>query len=1027
MLSSKSIGSGGGAAEYYEGLASEDYYTEGGEPPGKWVGEYAREIGLVGEVQKGELAAGFAGFHPRTGEQIANNAGADHKAGYDLTFSAPKSVSTTWATADRETQQAISAAQQRAVEKALDYASKNAFHQREGHAGSIKVEHTSGIAAATFEHATSREGDPQLHTHALVLNLAENGKRIDFDTSWKHATGAAYRAELANEMQALGYKVERDGSSFKIEGVPDSLEREFSTRRQQIEAAMREHGTAGGKAAQAAALATREAKGEVNRAELFERAREVAKEHGFDPESIRAHEFVSGERRAVEPDKFDSVTFLDAATAQASTLTRPQLEKELFQAAQGSMTIEQAQAKLEDLKQRGELVELRDNQGGPNRWTTREMLAIEQRIASNAGRAALEKSHPVSQASLDSAIAKKSLSDDQKQALRHITSPERIALVQGVAGAGKSYMLDAARDAWQSDGYTVLGAALAGKAAEGLQESSGIESGTIHSLVGRLDLEQVKLDSRTILVVDEAGMVGSRLYDRLQQHADAAGAKLVLVGDTQQLQPIDAGGAMRAVQERAGAVVMDEIRRQVDPEQRQIVRDFKDGRADAAIDRLEKLNQVKIYETTGDARNGMASTIVKDITEGKTSIGLAGTRAEVHQINELAKAEAQQAGLVSQESYKFQTERGGREFSDGDRVIFLKNDNELGVKNGTTGTVERAAEGNLKVTLDNGKSVELGDQKYRDIDHGYAMTVHKSQGVTVDRAHMMPGKMTDQHSAYVGASRHRETVQIHGTAEQVKEMRQTAGRDHTKDTSADQRYTPIERPDDRPPAIEEARARLEEMKQAFSERVAELRERFGPEQAQPAKTEPDQVKPDPDRAQPDRVKPEAESPKQEPAPAKPEVEQAKPAKEADQVKPDPMQVKEVQTQQAQATKDAEQPAKDAAAKPGPDQVKPDLDHAQPDQVKPEAESPKQESAPAKPEVEQAKPAKEADQPKPTPKQIEQQRQLKAEAERHRQRKPERQAQQQRQLKAEAERHRRPERQAEQPKPVPKQPDPGRGR
>jgi Ti-type conjugative transfer relaxase TraA len=1023
MLSSKSIGSGGGAAQYYEGLAQEDYYTSGGEPPGKWVGEYAREIGLVGEVQKGELAAGFAGFHPRTGEQIARNAGDDHKAGYDLTFSAPKSVSVTWATADRETQQAISQAFQRSVEKALDFASKRAFHQREGHAGSIKVQHTSGLAGATFEHGTSRQGDSQLHTHALVMNLSENGKRIDFDTSWKHTIGAAQRAEFAHEMQALGFKVERDGSSFKINGVPDSLVRETSTRRQQIEAAMREHGTAGGKAAQAAALATREAKGEVNRAELFERAREVAKEHGFDPESIRAHEFISGERRAGDRAKFDSVAFLDAATAQASTLTRPQLEKELFQAAQGSLTIEQAQAKLEDLKQRGELVELRDNEGGPNRWTTREMLTIEQRIANTAERMALEKSHPVSQASLDAAIARKSLSDDQKQALMHITGPERVAVVQGVAGAGKSYMLDAARDAWERDGYTVVGAALAGKAAEGLQESSGIESSTIHSLVARLDGGHISLDSKTVVVLDEAGMIGSRLFDRLQQHIDAAGAKVVPVGDKQQIQPIDGGGAMRAVQERVGAVIMDDIRRQqagrenqqivsdfkagkLDPsvsqkeiddafkacanatEQIQIVRDFKDGKADAAIDRLEKLGAVKTYENAAGARSGMANAIIRDMQDGKTSIGLAGTRAEVHQVNQLARGEAQQAGLVSDKNHEFKTERGERQFSDGDRVIFLENNRldaprggvgSVEVKNGTTGTVEKAGDGVLRVNLDNGKTVMVQEDKYRHIDHGYAMTVHKSQGVTVDRAHMMPGKMTDQHSAYVGASRHRETVQIHGTAEQVKEMRQTASRDHTKDTSADQRYTPIERQAEpwkpqhdshQSTPIERAASKLEEMKQAFSERVAELRERFGPGQAEPeqaqtakeVQAEQAQVKPDPER----------------------QVEHSK---------PEPKQVEQV--------KEGEQ------VKLEPAQAKPETEQKQHDQAKPE-DGRKQ----------------------PAPRQAEQQRQLKAEAERHRQRQPERQAQQQRQLKAEAERHRQrqPERQAEQTKPAKEsERQPGRGR
>lgn len=1085
MLSVKSIGSGGGAAAYYENLAREDYYTAGGEPPGQWVGEYAREIGLTGEVQKGELEAGFAGFHPRTGEAIANNAGADHKAGYDLTFSAPKSLSTVWATADRETQTAISQAQQRAVEKALGYASKHAFHQREGHAGAIKVEHTSGISGATFEHGTSREGDPQLHTHTLILNISENGKRIDFDTSWKHAIGAAYRAELAHEMQKLGFEVSRDGTSFKIDGVPDSLAREFSTRREQIEASMREHGTAGGKAAQAAALATRENKGDVNRSELFERARDVARAHGFNPVEARA-------AGSIEPEKFDSAAFLAAATDQASTLTQPQLENAMLQAAQGSMTIAQAQARLEDLKRRGELVELRDSQGGPNRWTTREMLAIETNIADTTARMALEKTHEVSRAGLESAIAKKSLSDDQKQALEHITRPERIAVVQGVAGAGKSYMLDAARDAWEKDGYTVRGAALAGKAAEGLQQSSGIQSDTIHKTLGLLDTQQIQLDSKTVVVLDEAGMIGSRLYERLQQHVDAAGAKLVLVGDSQQLQPIDAGGAMRAAQERAGAVVMDEIRRQADPEQRQVVRDFKDGNADAAIGRLERLDALKTYENATDAKNGMANAIVKDLADGKTSIGLAGTRAEVHQINQQARAEAQQAGLVSEKNHKYETERGARQFADGDRVIFLKNDRELGVKNGTTGTVARAADGNLQVKLDSGKSVELGDMKYRHIDHGYAMTVHKSQGVTVDRAHMMPGRMTDQHSAYVGASRHRETVQIHGTQEQIRDMRETASRDHTKDTSADARYTPVERQQaesvkpqhdyQSPPPTERQMEKLEQAREVFDQKAAELRQAAGDRHAEPKQTEqkpeaerqqtePAQhdVKLDADRQRDEPVKPE-------PKPndhAKPEAErqqpeqrhagQAKPLPDAERQQPDQVnhsgEQKHPDRQQPKPEADHRQPERPKhESDRQPDQMKPELKHEtelqRDNQAKPETErqqSEQQHAAQAKPlpdaerqRPDQAKPAVEQRPPerqqaqrqpdpqqkmhaqtlKPNPKQAEQQRQLKAEAARHQQRQPEKRAEQQRQLKTETARQqqKQPERQAEQ-----KQPDHQRDR
>jgi hypothetical protein len=656
---------------------------------------------------------------------------------------------------------------------------------------------------------------------------------------------------------------------------------------------------------------------------------------------------------------------------------------------------------------------------------------------------AIEKSHPVSQSSLESASAKKTLSDDQKQALAHVTGPERITVVQGVAGAGKSYMLDAARDAWERDGYTVIGAALAGKAAEGLRESSGIESTTIHRMTGLLDAGQIELNAKTVIVLDEAGMIGSRLFDRLQQHADAAGAKLVLVGDTQQLQPIDAGGAMRAVQERAGAVLMDDIRRQKDPEQRQIVRDFKEGRADAAIDRLEKLGLAKTYETAADARSGMASAIVKDMGEGKTSIGLAGTRAEVHQINQQARAEAQQAGLVDEKGHKFETERGARQFSDGDRVIFLKNDNELGVRNGTTGTVERAAEGNLVVKLDSdaGRRVELGDQSYRHIDHGYAMTVHKSQSVTVDRAHLIPGRMTDQHSAYVGASRHRETVQIHGTAEQIKDMRHTASREHTKDTGADARYTPIERPQDRTP-VEQRQAqpteiqieKLEQARAAFDERAAESRQALETERG--GRDEP-QSRDTQNRGDERNISDgnEAASASQQPDPAR----------EADPRQPQPIQLEATAgadgqpPEQQQAGRDEPQ-ARDAAARgderntlepgqrPEPEQTggrPPDAAReVVQQQLQPRPEQiDRRQAAPAHGGRTEAAPDRHGE-AQPGPRQVERVQQLKHETERHQQRQPERQGEQRHQLKHEAERHqqRQPERQGEQTKTPSREPE-----
>ena len=216
MLSIKSINAAGGVskvAAYYEGYqlgkenpnAKETTARQHDEPMGKWIGSYAEKRGFANElVHRGEMERGLKGFDPKTGEPLSNNAGDErHKPGYDLTFSAPKSVSIAWASAPPELQKQISEAHQKAIESSIKYAEQSgAFIQREGHAGEFKVAHGE-IAAATFEHSNNRVGEPHLHTHAVVLNVSENGKRVDFNAAHTHTIGTAYRAEFARELERV--------------------------------------------------------------------------------------------------------------------------------------------------------------------------------------------------------------------------------------------------------------------------------------------------------------------------------------------------------------------------------------------------------------------------------------------------------------------------------------------------------------------------------------------------------------------------------------------------------------------------------------------------------------------------------------------------------------------------------------------------------------------------------------------------------------------------------------------------------
>lgn len=785
----------------------EDYYTA--EQKGQWHGELARELGLHGEVKDGDLSKILDGYHPQTGEALASNAGTEkHAPGWDCTFSAPKSVSLEWAF-NPAARADIEAAQQRAAGKALDYLSANAITNRD-RAGEHAGQPAGKIIAATFQHGASREGDPQLHTHCALANVIQRPDgtfaAADLDTRWKMAAGAVYRAELASEMQLLGYSVERDGTSFRLSNADKQKEAEFSKRAEQIRAQAKETG-------------------KTSHLQKMGIAKDSRKDKEQTPEQLRASWDAAAKQCGYQPIARDPQAektamplpddFVASALGNNSTLTEMQLQTAVMVEAQGKLTVAEAQEYLRVVKSSGQTVELIANKANGRgtattepRYTSAEMYQLEKSIGDRAVGMAADRTSPGAQAvrqeHITSAMQAKTLSGEQQAALKHITSDGRLAVVQGTAGAGKSYMLDAARDAWQRDGREVIGCALSGKAAEGLQESAKIPSDTIHSTLYRIEKGDIVLNERTVIVMDEAGMTGSRLMADLQAKIDDAGGKLVLVGDTRQLQPVDAGGAMREIQGKVGAAEMNEIRRQKDPLEQQMVHDFKDGKTDKALDYLESKDRLKGYDTTTDARQAAASAVVKDLKEGKTSISMADTRAACREMNLSAREQMREAGMLKSDDKVFQVEdsngtKSERQFAVGDRVIFLKNDRELGVKNGTTGTVEKAADGKLTVKLDGkDKVVKVDERKYQKIDHGYAFTVHKSQGVTVDRAHYAPGKMADKELGYVAGSRHRDEFTIHSSKEQITTLREDLAKSHAKGTSQD--YTRKD-PDPRDPPV----------------------------------------------------------------------------------------------------------------------------------------------------------------------------------------------------------------------------------
>ena len=510
---------------------------------------------------------------------------------------------------------------------------------------------------------------------------------------------------------------------------------------------------------------------------------------GLDADRLDDHARIArenGERIIARPE-----VALDAITRTQATFTTRDLAMFVHRHSDGK---EQFDAVTAAVRASPELVALGRDGTGNERFTSREMIAVEARLDRAAGTMAAQRQHggtaPHRDAALDAAASRGMvLSGEQRAAFEHVTGKEGLAAVVGYAGSGKSAMLGVAREAWEAAGYTVRGAALSGIAAENLESGSGIASRTLASLEHQWTNGREALTARDVLVIDEAGMIGSRQMERVMSAAADAGAKVVMVGDAQQLQAIEAGAAFRSIAERHGAVEITAIRRQHEVWQREATRQLATGRTTDAIRAYGKHGMVRAAETREAAREALVEgwDRARVADPDKTRIVLTHTNAEVRDLNALARAKVRDAGGLG-DDIVMTTERGARSFASGDRVMFLQNDRGMGVKNGTLGVVEQVTPQAMAVRLDGGRSIAFDLKDYAHIDHGYAATIHKSQGVTVDRAHVLATPGLDRHAAYVALTRHRERVELHYGRDDFADERalvRTLSRERAKDMASD--------------------------------------------------------------------------------------------------------------------------------------------------------------------------------------------------------------------------------------------------
>ena len=425
-----------------------------------------------------------------------------------------------------------------------------------------------------------------------------------------------------------------------------------------------------------------------------------------------------------------------------------------------------------------ELVRLRAGAGrGPELLTTRRTVALETEMARLALRLRGARTHGVPEGAVARALEASAASGhrlprEQEAAVRHVTGPGRIALVAGAAGTGKSTALAAARDAWERAGHRVVGAALSGKAADGLEASSGIASRTLSSWALRRERGGDRLGPGDVLVVDEAGMLGTAQLAAVLGEVARRGAKAVLVGDAEQLQPVGAGAAFRALAERCGTARLSRIRRQRSAAHRRASGLFASARTAEGLETYRREGAIVWDATREGALAALAGDLVLDALERPegSRLALAHRRADARDINLLAREGLRAAGRLPEGGTEVMTVQGAREFAAGDRVAFLANDARLGVRNGSLGTVEAIDGTSMRVRLDGGdggggRTVGFGTGAYGALDHGYAVTVHRAQGATVDRTFAFAGATMDRHLAYVAMTRHRDTARLYAARE----------------------------------------------------------------------------------------------------------------------------------------------------------------------------------------------------------------------------------------------------------------------
>ncbi len=789
-----------GQEAYYEQQVArglDDYYAGRGESPGIWAGSGSAGLGLVGVVGDEDLGTLLRGVNPADGERLRSPVKQrtitrrrldvqtgewrdepqqlNPVTGYDLVFSCPKSVSLVHALTDDEgVRREISEAHEQAWQSALAYLEREACIVRRGKGGVVR-EHGEGFVAAAFRHRTSRAQDPHLHTHVVVANMTRTAdgewRALDGEAIlkiYRLAAGYLYEAHLRHELtRRLSVEwTEPVKGMGELVGVPEEAIRAFSTRRQSLVEHMEALGTEGFAASRVAALATREAKEQIDLPRLREDWEARAAEHGLGRRELEAlvHDQPI-ERDRIEVEQLaPSVLGRDGLTEKQTTFTTPELVRAVAGAMPAGGSVTEVLELADELSRFPGVVLIEEGgvPGRPARYTTRELLAVEREavelaLARRNVAVPAPEQRPLAEALM---LIGHDLSGEQRMLVHEAACrSDRVVCVVGVAGSGKTLALRAFADAYRGIDVAVLGAAPSGRAAEELQAATGIRSRTLHRLL--LDARRDGgLPRGCVLVVDEAGMAETRILAPLLHAVDQAEGKLLLVGDPAQLPAVGAGGLYPALCYRLNAIELAGNRRQRDPLEREALARFREGDPEPYLAHAARHHRLAVDENATLAKERLLDDWWREARRGPTrNVMLAYHRADVDDLNRAAHALMLRGRRLSGEAITL----GEREYRVGEQVLCRRNDGRLGLRNGMRGTV---------VDLDN-RGLVVRDQTgvnrhvvfayaAEHLDYGYALTGHAAQGVTVDRAYvLLPDQGALQEWGYVACTRARLQTRVY--------------------------------------------------------------------------------------------------------------------------------------------------------------------------------------------------------------------------------------------------------------------------